>query len=208
MQHLLFTRVSWYVAASFLPLASHKSLVSSAPPLHILVKVDNNNVVDMDKDREDDMDEAKVKDFETLKDLATKDSKAFQQANAVEQACNSCEEYIIVFWFYQKQACQITFWIIITIISFQLVISSTSPLYPVYFRRERDVNDLYVGSSLLLSLSLSSLYVGSSLSTWPRQISYSDLLPPWPNSSWKFSQHRISVDHHMIMIMGFDILYF
>ena len=46
------------MAASFLPLASHKSLVSSAPPLHILVvendmenEKDKDNVVDKKVDR-------------------------------------------------------------------------------------------------------------------------------------------------------------
>ena len=83
------------MAASFLPLASHKSLVSSAPPLHILL-VDKNIVnMDMDKGRESDMDEDKIMDtevdVETWKGSARKDSKAFQQASAAEQGCNSCQ---------------------------------------------------------------------------------------------------------------------
>ena len=39
------------MAASFLPLASHKSLVNSAPPLHILV-VENDMENEKDKDKD------------------------------------------------------------------------------------------------------------------------------------------------------------
>ena len=77
------------MAASFLPLASHKSLVSSAPPLHILL-VDN-NIVEREREKDEDNVMDNEEDVETWKGSARKDSKAFQPASAAEQGCNSCQ---------------------------------------------------------------------------------------------------------------------